>query len=257
MIFKYLIERNGDEVRLKFLLQSEENDNFYQWRLVEVFFWHMYFVGREKEIMQIERALRKGNNIIVKGKFGIGRTSLIKHFAHTQDQWQFAFVDFTRPPGIMCNHIITELFSYEKRRHQYVKYKAARFQIMTRELGDRKKLVLVLDNIARITAPKLDLLRYLTWEKRFLFIGIVENFLPHIDLFQLRSLLNPSIMIALEHLTIKDGIEFFNRFSKKNQLNLAESQISGLAASAGGYPLRMKEIALRELERCTSREHSW
>ena len=39
----------------------------------------IYFVGREKEISQIVKALKRGENVILKGKYGIGRTSLSRH----------------------------------------------------------------------------------------------------------------------------------------------------------------------------------
>lgn len=190
--------------------------------------------------------------MVVSGRFGIGRTSLIKHIAHAQDELRFVFIDFSKPPGHMCKHLLTELFPKQKYGRKYVKYKSGRFQIMTLELEDRRKHVIVLDNIARLTFPKLDLVRYLNWESRFLFICIVEHFLPQDDLFQLRTWLNPCMMINLQRLNMQNGIEFFQCFSVTSCLNWTERQITNLAATAGGYPLRMKEIATRELERCKS-----
>jgi len=208
----------------------------------------MYFVGREREMREVKRTLEEGNNVIVSGKFGMGRTSLIKHIADTHDQWRFIFLDFSKPPGHVCNHLLVELFPKRRSGREYVKYKSSRFQILTRDLEDNRKHILVLDDIAKLTSPKLDLLRHLTWESRFLFIAIVESFLPRNDLFQLRTWLNPSVMISLRRLNIRDGVEFFKRYAKVHHLDWTESQITGLAMAAGGYPLRMKEISARELQ---------
>ena len=37
----------------------------------------MLFVGRENEANHITRELQRGNNVVLGGKYGIGRTSLI------------------------------------------------------------------------------------------------------------------------------------------------------------------------------------
>lgn len=42
---------------------------------------NMTFLGRKKEIEQIKEALEGGKNLIVSGKYGMGRTSLIKQVA--------------------------------------------------------------------------------------------------------------------------------------------------------------------------------
>jgi ABC-type phosphate/phosphonate transport system ATPase subunit len=41
----------------------------------------MCFVGRENDIVQIKEVLTEGNNVIILGKHGIGRTNLIRHIA--------------------------------------------------------------------------------------------------------------------------------------------------------------------------------
>jgi hypothetical protein len=44
-------------------------------------------------------------------------------------------------------------------------------------------------------------------------------------------------------------VQFFQQLSKEHHLGWREGQIKNLAEVTGGYPLRMKEIALRELQR--------
>jgi hypothetical protein len=210
----------------------------------------MYFAGREKEIEQIKEALQGGENVIVSGKYGMGRTSLIKHIAEMmQEQWRFVFVDFSKTPGSVCNYLLVELFPAQEFDREQVKYRPSRFRIATFALEERRRHILVLDNMSKLSAQKLNLIRYLTWEKRFQFVSIVESFLPPNGLFRLRVWMNPSILITLQHLSPSSVIRFFQKLSKENQLGWTESRIKNLAEVTGGYPLRMKEIALRELER--------
>ncbi|MGO8990969.1 MAG: ATP-binding protein [bacterium] len=215
----------------------------------------MYFVGRQKEIAQIKEALEGGNNVIVSGKYGMGRTSLIKHIADAmKDQWQFVFVDFSKTPGSVCNYLLAELFPTQEFDREYVKYKPSRFRIATLALEDHRKHVLVLDNVSKLSAKKLDLIRYLTWEKRFQFVSIVESFLPTNGLFRLRVWMNPSILIKLHYLSASDVVQFYRQLSRGHRLGWSEGRIKNLAEVTGGYPLRMNEITFRELagrERCT------
>ena len=210
----------------------------------------MHFVGRENEMGQIKEALTEGNNVIVLGKYGIGRTSLIRHVAETtKDRWRVIFVDFSQTPGDVCNHLLSELFPSEEFDHKHTKYRSSRFRIASLALDDRRKHILVLDNVSKLSTQKQDLLRYLTWEKRFQFMSIVESFLSSNDLFLLRVRMNPSILITLHYLSASDVAQFYRELSSEHRLGWNEGRIKNLAEVTGGYPLRMKEIALRELAR--------
>jgi len=205
----------------------------------------VYFVGREKEIGQIKQALQEGKNVIVSGKYGMGRTSLIKHMADAmKDQWRFVFVDFSKTPGSVCNHLLAELFPMQGFDREHLRYRPSRFRIATLALDDNRKHVVVLDNVSKLSVQKLDLIRYLTWEKRFQFVSIVESFLPSSGLFQLRVWMNPSILITLQNLSTSSMVQFFQQLSKEHQLGWTEGRIKNLAEVTGGYPLRVQEIAL-------------
>ena len=210
----------------------------------------MYFVGRDKEIGRMKEALEAGNNIIVLGKYGMGRTSLVQHLAKTtQDRWRFVFVDFSQTPGNVCKHLMAELFPMQEFVRKHARYRSSRFRITTLALDDNRKHILVLENVSKLSAQKLDLIRYLTWEKRFQFISVVESFLPSNDLFRLRVWMNPSIQIILHYLSAFDVVQFYRQLSREHRLGWTEGQIKNLAEVTGGYPLRMREISLRELER--------
>jgi Cdc6-like AAA superfamily ATPase len=210
----------------------------------------MHFVGREKEIEQIKKALEEEKNVILSGKYGMGRTSLVQHVARTtQDRWRFVFVDFSRTPGNVCKYLIPKLFPIQEFDRKHTRYKSSRFRIATLDLDDSRKHILVLDNVLKLSPQKLDLLRYLTWEKRFQFVSIVESFLSSNDLFELRVQMNPSSLITLRHLSTPNVVLFYQQLSREQRLGWTDDQIKNLAEVTGGYPLRVKEIALRELAR--------
>lgn len=208
----------------------------------------MHFVGREKEIGQIKKALDEGMNVIVSGKYGMGRTTLIRHIADTtEDRWRFLFVDFSRTPGEVCSDLLGQLFPERRSEHRQMSYRSSRFRLTALPLSDRRKQILVLDSIAKLSYQKLDLLRCLTWEKRFQFVSIVERFLPAEDLFRLRVRMNPAILLTLHYLNLSEVAQFYRELSEVHGLGWTEDRIQHLAEVTGGYPLRMKEIALREL----------
>jgi MoxR-like ATPase len=210
----------------------------------------MHFVGRENETRQIGKTLTEGNNVIVSGKYGIGRTSLIRHLAETtEERWRFIFVDFSQTPGDVCNRLLIKLFPRQELDRKRRKYRSNRFRIATLPLDDSRKQILVLDNVSKLTSQKQDLLRSLTWERRFQFVSIVEGFLPPDHLFLLRVRMNPSIFITLHYLSASDVAQFYRRLSREHRLGWNEIRIKNLVEVTGGYPLRMKEIALRELAR--------
>ena len=208
----------------------------------------MYFVGRDKEIGRMKEALKAGNNIIVLGKYGMGRTSLVQHLAKTtQDRWRFVFVDFSQTPGNVCKYLMAELFPTQEFVREHARYRSSRFRITTLALNDSRKHVLVLDNVSKLSRQSLDLIRYLTWERRFQFVSIVESFLLSNDLFLWRVRMDPSTLITLRRLSAPSVVLFFEQLSREHHLDWTEGQIKDLAEITGGCPLRMKEIALREL----------
>ena len=211
----------------------------------------MYFCGREKEISEIIGALKKGKHVVVTGKYGIGKTVLIKHLSGiTKQKWHFVFTDFSKSPSNVCNDILWQLSPKKqpKYRQKYIKYKTARSLVAELTLEDKRQPVIVLDNISKLSHQKLAFIQYVTFSKRLLFIAIAEGFLPENDLFQLRACLLPSHLLTLGNLGTKNTLEFFRHVSRKNNLNWTEKHIRMLAEVTGGYPLGMKEFIEQELE---------
>jgi hypothetical protein len=210
----------------------------------------MPFIGRQKETEQIKEALEGGKNVIVSGKYGIGRTSLVKHVGEIlRDQRRFLFLDFSETPGKLCQDLVAKLWPEREcnRRDEFSKYRSARFRIVNLQLNDGRRHVLVLDNVAKLTPQKIDLIRYLAWEKRFQFVAIAESFIPKDDLFRLRVRLYPAETIMLQNLEKREVHEFYQLLSKQHRLHWTEGHIKNLVEITGGYPLRMTEVALRQL----------
>jgi energy-coupling factor transporter ATP-binding protein EcfA2 len=210
----------------------------------------MPFIGREKETEQIKEALKGGKNVIVSGKYGMGRTSLIKHVAEImQEQRRFLFLDFSETPGKLCQHLVAKLWPERERsgRNEFSKYRSARFRIVSLQFNDSRRHVLVLDNVAKLSAQKIDFIRYLAWEKRFQFVAIAESFIPKDDFLRLRVRLYPAETIMLQNLDKREVHKFYQLLSEQHRLHWTEGHIKNLAEITGGYPLRMTEVALRQL----------
>jgi energy-coupling factor transporter ATP-binding protein EcfA2 len=206
----------------------------------------MYFVGREKEIKKILGAFKKGNNVILTGKFGIGRTTLMKHLARISTKnWRYVFIDFSQTPGKICRKLAAELLPKGKpnKRTPNLGYKSNRFRLGHLDFSDPRQLILVMDNIGKLTNAKRDLLRYWAMPKRFLFAAISESFLDGEDIFRLRSQLSPARVVKIAHLSREASRDFFRYFSDHHDLLWTENQIDHLAESTGGYPLGMREVA--------------
>lgn len=212
----------------------------------------MFFVGREKETKKILRAIEQCRNVIVTGKFGMGRTGLLRHISDVYGKrWRFIFVDFSKTPNQVCTDILAELSPGKRNKHvgQDQRYKVKRHRITTVKCKDARPIVLVLDNIEKLTRQRLALIRYLSWEKSFFFIAITESFLHENDSFLLRAELLPECIIRLGRVNRRKSIEFFKSVSEGKKIAWTADQICMLAETTRGYPLGMQEIAEREMKK--------
>lgn len=202
----------------------------------------MIFVGRENEKKKIIKVLQWGKNIVLSGKFGIGRTSLVKKIAEQLgNQRLFVFVDFGQTPGKMSKKLMKELHisSRFNKTGKKMGYTSMRYRIATVGLSTKNKPVIVFDNVAKLTPQKIIFLRHLIEEDHFQFIAIAENFLPGKDVLLLKAQFIPMETISLHHLSTEDISAFIRHYAEKHHLNLSDSYIDDLTALAGGYPLSM------------------
>ncbi|PKM79160.1 MAG: hypothetical protein CVU88_07210 [Firmicutes bacterium HGW-Firmicutes-13] len=202
----------------------------------------MIFTGREKEKKKIIKELERGNNVILAGKFGIGRTSLIKKIAgQSGGRHHFVFVDFSQTPGKMSENLMKELQICNRfaKTGNKMGYKSMRYRIAAIGSSRNNKPVIVFDNVAKLTQPKMTFLRYLHGEGHFQFIAIVEDFLPEKHSLLLKNLLFPAVNVALSYLSARDVSVFIRHYAKMHHLELSEAYIASLTLLARGYPLSM------------------
>jgi hypothetical protein len=158
-------------------------------------------------------------------------------------------VDFSQTPGKVTAQLLAELFP-EKRKNKdhYIRYKSGRFLIVSKELKDKRKHVLVFDNIAKLTAQKLQLIRYLIQESTFQYIAIAESFLSKENLFLLRAALLPAEMIMLPYLREESTKTLLCHLADKYSFHWSEQRLSMLVSATRGYPLGVHEVIKRELD---------
>jgi hypothetical protein len=209
----------------------------------------MLFVGREGETAALAAALSQGANAIVEGRFGMGRTALLRRLQAIQGEaWQVAFADCDLPPASICAQWWSELGGGAAPPPP-PGLAALRAALLRAPLADRRPHVLVLDGISRLTPAKLDLVRRFAASGRFRLAAIVETALSRPERVRLAAWLAPARRVALRALPPADRRLFFSRLAAEHRLAWSPAVISGLARSSGGYPLRMQEQARRELAR--------
>lgn len=205
----------------------------------------MLFIGRDSEKKKIIESLNDGKNIILGGKFGIGRTSLIKEIAKIlANERKFIFVDFSQTPSKMSDKLMKELGLSTRlnNRGKKMRYKSMRYRITQSKSSKQQLPVIVFDNVAKVTVQKIILLRHLTLERNFQFIPIVENFLPQKDLFELKTQFIPSVTLTLRYLK-KDDIEnILNAYAEQYHFDWTDNHIHNLSALSDGYPLGLVEM---------------
>jgi hypothetical protein len=208
------------------------------------------FVGRREEIASVRRALEAGRNVVLIGRYGIGRTSLVRQAAVQMGAGRpFVFVDFASTPAAMSRSIHEELFQSRGRGRRAVprSFRTIRSLLIRDAPATSRPPVLVLDGIARLTAPKLELMRALTETGRFGFVAVAEAFLPPRDLLRVRTALFPNVLLRLGPLRRRESEEFFAEASERFGLGWKPQHTRLLASTRHGYPLAMAETVARAL----------
>jgi len=212
----------------------------------------MEFVGREHEIAQTAATLAAGRNVVLSGKFGMGRTSLVRQVAaDSRGRWKFFFGDCSQPPAAVCRQLASQLSRprHSGRRIEEPAYREARRRLLDAAREAAPPAVFVLDNVARMTPAKWEFLRFLSGAPRLRFVVVVESFLPESDVTRLRACLYPSIRFRLGRLPAPRSHEFFERVSTRIGLGWSRDKIRGLVVRGGGFPLSMVEAAAEAVAR--------
>jgi replication-associated recombination protein RarA len=208
------------------------------------------FVGREKETRYLRAELDAGRSVVLTGPWGIGRTALARHVAGEMAQeCLFAFVDFGRGPAEVWRALFAALFPEARARSPKGRRSAQwlRYRVSTWQPEDPRRRVLVLDDIARITARGLDTFRRL--RERHQVLAIVEAFVPDPEIEALCTALRARRPLQLGHLDSRATRAFFEEYSRRHGFVWGPGEVRGLARAVAGFPLGMREAAAAEVRR--------
>lgn len=208
------------------------------------------FVGREREEAYVRGELEAGRSVVLTGPFGMGRTSLVRHAAAGMAaEWAFVIVDFDRPPGEVWRGIFAALFprAANPERGDTRPMRWIRFRVLNRPAESRRRHVVVLDNVARLTAPRLDLLGRL--RGRYPVVAIVEDFLPDTARGGLCEALRARTPLRLAHLGPAATLAYFEECSRRHGFGWGAGEVRGLARATHGFPLGMREAVEAERRR--------
>jgi energy-coupling factor transporter ATP-binding protein EcfA2 len=204
------------------------------------------YVGRTKEAERIQSELELGHNLVLTGPFGIGRTTLLRHLARElKPTWRFVFLDGSQTPGSLCERLL-DVWAPErpkalrKRTHPWTVERRLLPGLLDRE---PRSVAVVLDDLGKVTHPKLDFLRWLQGLGRVRIIVVTERFLDEGPLMHLRAVLYPAPLLTLGPLSNRPAQAFFEGWAQLHGLDWEPAAIHGLVLATRGYPTGMWEAA--------------
>ena len=168
------------------------------------------FVGRTRELRSLEQDLHAGRNVVIVGAFGSGRTTLVRQLASALPETRFLFWDRA-----------------ESRR------------VIRAAISDTPT-VLVVDDMARVTAVRVHFFRELLRARRCQFIVIVERSMQRDELARLRATLNAARLMCLGPLGPRTTERYFRLAAAAHRLDWNPHETRGIAHSTHGHPLTMR-----------------
>jgi AAA ATPase domain len=208
------------------------------------------FVGREKEAAYLRAELQRGRSVVMAGPYGSGRTALARHVAERMARdWLFVFSGFERGPAEVWRSLFAALFPKAQARLRGASKPAQwlRYRVANLELEDPRRHVVVLDDIARVTDPRLEAVRRL--RERFQVVAILEGFVPQPDRAALCAALFARAPVQLGRLSTAATAAFLGESSDRHAFGWGAGEIRGLARAVAGSPLGMRELVAAELRR--------
>ena len=195
------------------------------------------FVGRTSELRLLARLLDEGRSIVLTGVYGSGRTALLHQLAGKERYRKFIFWN-SRDSQRALRITIEKLCAVRTGRNRP---------------ADRTPPVVVLDDVARITAQRLRSLRDLVRGTRCQIIVIVESCVSNGDLTRLRAALEAARLVCLGPLTRNATERYFALAAREQTLGWNLDAIRSTARSTHGHPLIMR--ATLEAAVATKRRH--
>jgi len=162
--------------------------------------------------------------------------------------------NFDHTPGEVWGDLFAALFprAFKRQRGETGPAKWTRFRVLNQPAETRRRHVVVLHDVARLTAPKLDLLRRV--RERYQVIAIAEDFLPEAARVAICQALWAWAPLRLTRLGPAATLTFFEQCSRSHGFLWSAGEIRGLARATHGFPLGMREAVEAEHRR---RESGW
>ena len=208
------------------------------------------FVGREKETRYVRGELDAGRSVVLTGPWGIGRTALARHVAaELARERLFAFVDLEGGPAEVWRVLFPTFFprAHARLRGSSRPVSWLRHRVLSRDVEDRRRAVVVVDGVARVTPQRLDSIRRL--RERFQVIAILEHFVPDPARTAVCSALWARPALELPHLSRAATASFLEECSRRHGFGWGRGEVRGLARAVAGFPLGMCEAVAAELRR--------
>ena len=149
----------------------------------------------------------------------MGRTALVRHVSERmRAEARFFLVDFSQRPAEACRRLVLSLFPHMSGGAKNLHFGRTRFALVTRPLPSDRRLVVVLDDITKMSHAKLDLLRRLSGADRFQILAVAERFLLERELLRMRSILQAGPPVVLVRLSIEETERYFAEASERHDL---------------------------------------
>jgi replication-associated recombination protein RarA len=174
------------------------------------------FCGRKKELAQIQTAISRGQNVLISGSYGIGKTRLALEFARGISK-HILRLDFKEPPGTL-----RKILLHHERIHKNL---------------PSLRLV-ILDNIFRLSHQKADFIRFVVG-RGYVLIAVEEKGIPEKDHFRLRCSSVPHVQIPLKYLTEKDTRSLLEALNERLEYRKHGEHLNFLAKLFKGHPLSL------------------
>jgi len=202
------------------------------------------FVGRSRELRRLRVLLESGRSIVVTGSYGSGRTSLVRQL-ETQlgERYQFVFV----------RHADTR---------RSVRLAVARAAGSARERSPHADLpapparvVVVFDDVVRLTAQRSRFIRELLDDDRMCVILIAERAVASGELVRVRGILKAAAVVHVGPLGRRDVEQYIVARANAAGLSWPMAGVREMARATNGYALGMRltvDAALRRSAAPTS-----